>query len=134
MGHKDSERSLLVLYGSQTGCAQEVAERIAWEGKRRLFRVRLAGYFERERLSPSFYAFHAHLSIVQRGVSVCSLVRPTAILKPRPNCLSMLQPSIFSLHHTFAESARADLSYTSRGLRRESLANCQLVAKFLNHA
>lgn len=37
------ERSLLVLYGSQTGCAQEVAERIAWEGKRRLFRVRLAG-------------------------------------------------------------------------------------------
>jgi hypothetical protein len=34
---------MLVLYGSQTGCAQEVAERIAWEGKRRLFRVRLAG-------------------------------------------------------------------------------------------
>lgn len=36
-------RALLVLYGSQTGCAQEVAERIAWEGKRRFFCVRLAG-------------------------------------------------------------------------------------------
>ena len=40
-----TERSLLVLFGSQTGCAQEVAERIAWEGKRRHFRVRLAGKF-----------------------------------------------------------------------------------------
>ena len=39
-------RKLLVLYGSQTGCAQEVAERIAWEGKRRHFRVRVAGMDE----------------------------------------------------------------------------------------
>lgn len=37
---------MLILYGSQTGCAQEVAERIAWEGKRLCFRVRLAGMDE----------------------------------------------------------------------------------------
>ena len=40
------ERSLLILYGSQTGCAQEVAERIGWEGRRRHFNVRVAGMDE----------------------------------------------------------------------------------------
>ena len=32
--------SLLVLYGSQTGNAQDVAERIASEGKHRMYRAR----------------------------------------------------------------------------------------------
>ena len=40
------ERPLLILYGSQTGCAQEVAERIGWEGRRRHFNVRVAGMDE----------------------------------------------------------------------------------------
>ena len=34
-------RSLLVLYGSQTGTAQDVAERIGREGRRRHFRVKV---------------------------------------------------------------------------------------------
>ena len=34
------ERKLLVLYGSQTGTAQDVAERIMREGKRRHFSAR----------------------------------------------------------------------------------------------
>lgn len=34
-------RELLVLYGSQTGTAQDVAERVARDGKRRHFRVRV---------------------------------------------------------------------------------------------
>ena len=33
---------LLVLYGSQTGCAQDVAERIGREAQRRLYRPRVA--------------------------------------------------------------------------------------------
>lgn len=33
-------RQLLVLYGSQTGTAQDTAERVAREGKRRRYRVR----------------------------------------------------------------------------------------------
>jgi sulfite reductase alpha subunit-like flavoprotein len=37
-----SLHSLLVLYGSQTGNAQEVAERIARDGERRGFQPRLS--------------------------------------------------------------------------------------------
>lgn len=37
----ERERQLLVLYGSQTGTAQDVAERVGREGKRRRFRVRV---------------------------------------------------------------------------------------------
>ena len=33
---------LVILYGSQTGCSQEVAERIAREGRRRLLRVEVS--------------------------------------------------------------------------------------------
>ena len=36
-----SSVDLLVLYGSQTGTAQDVAERIGREGKRRYFTVRV---------------------------------------------------------------------------------------------
>ena len=35
------EKSILVLYGSQTGTAEEVAERIWREGKRRQFCIRV---------------------------------------------------------------------------------------------
>lgn len=35
------KRELLVLYGSQTGTAQDVAERVGRDGKRRHFRVRV---------------------------------------------------------------------------------------------
>jgi sulfite reductase alpha subunit-like flavoprotein len=37
-----SNRPLTILYGSQTGCAEEVAERIAREAKRRLFTTTLS--------------------------------------------------------------------------------------------
>ena len=37
----ETERSLLILYGSQTGSAQDVAERIGRDGKRRHYRVRV---------------------------------------------------------------------------------------------
>ena len=37
----DARRQLLVLYGSQTGTAQDTAERVGREGKRRHFRVRV---------------------------------------------------------------------------------------------
>ena len=35
------QRELLVLYGSQTGTAQDVAERVGRDGRRRHFRVRV---------------------------------------------------------------------------------------------
>ncbi|CAI2170561.1 4830_t:CDS:10 [Funneliformis geosporum] len=36
-----SERQILILYGSQTGCAQDVAERISRQAKRRRFKTRI---------------------------------------------------------------------------------------------
>ena len=36
-----SERQLLILYGSQTGCAQDVAERMLRQAKRRHFKTRI---------------------------------------------------------------------------------------------
>lgn len=44
-------RKLVVLYGSQTGCAQETAERIAREAKRRHFRVSVHAMDLYERVS-----------------------------------------------------------------------------------
>lgn len=35
------ERQLKVLFGTQTGCAKEVAERIAREGKRRHYKTQV---------------------------------------------------------------------------------------------
>ncbi len=35
------ERRLLVLYGSETGTAQDLAERLGREGRRRHFRIRV---------------------------------------------------------------------------------------------
>jgi sulfite reductase alpha subunit-like flavoprotein len=43
-------RPLLVLYGTQTGCAQEVAERIVREGKRRHFKTRVCGLGEYDKV------------------------------------------------------------------------------------
>lgn len=37
----ENPRNLLILYGSQTGSAQDVAERIGREAKRRRYRVRV---------------------------------------------------------------------------------------------
>ncbi|CAG8570839.1 14662_t:CDS:10 [Cetraspora pellucida] len=47
-----SNRHLLILYGSQTGCAQDVAERISRQARRRHFKVRLHSMddYERENL------------------------------------------------------------------------------------
>ncbi len=36
-----SERQILILYGSQTGCAQDVAERMSRQAKRRRFKTRI---------------------------------------------------------------------------------------------
>jgi sulfite reductase alpha subunit-like flavoprotein len=36
-----SERQLLILYGSQTGCAQDAAERMSRQAKRRHFKTRV---------------------------------------------------------------------------------------------
>ncbi|CAG8477492.1 9333_t:CDS:10 [Paraglomus occultum] len=48
--HNDStDRQLLILYGSQTGCAQDSAERTAREARRRHFRVRIFAMDEYDR-------------------------------------------------------------------------------------
>lgn len=39
--YMQSPRDLLVLYGSETGCAEDVAERIGRQARRRRFRVRV---------------------------------------------------------------------------------------------
>ena len=49
--HNDStDRQLLILYGSQTGCAQDAAERTAREARRRHFRVRIFAMDEYDRV------------------------------------------------------------------------------------
>ena len=45
------ERRLLVLYGSQTGTAQDVAERVGRDGKRRRFRVRVKAMDDYDKVS-----------------------------------------------------------------------------------
>lgn len=45
------ERRLLVLYGSQTGTAQDVAERVGREAKRRHFTARVLAMDEYEIVS-----------------------------------------------------------------------------------
>ncbi|CAG8646383.1 26545_t:CDS:10 [Racocetra persica] len=44
-----SNRHLLILYGSQTGCAQDVAERISRQARRRHFKVRISSMDDYER-------------------------------------------------------------------------------------
>ena len=44
------DRRLLVLYGSQTGTAQDVAERVGREAKRRHFAARVVAMDEYERV------------------------------------------------------------------------------------
>lgn len=36
------KRRLTILYGSQTGCSQEVAERVEREAKRRMFDTKIS--------------------------------------------------------------------------------------------
>lgn len=45
----EDDRGLLVLYGSQTGTAQDVAERIGREARRRHFRARVSSMDEYDR-------------------------------------------------------------------------------------
>ena len=44
-------RNLLILYGSQTGTAQDLAERIGRDAKRRLYRVRVCSMDAYDRVS-----------------------------------------------------------------------------------
>lgn len=57
-------RNLLVLYGSQTGTAEEVAERIGREGKRRHFRVRVSAMDEFDVVSIQVSACCAAMSLL----------------------------------------------------------------------
>lgn len=45
---------LLILYGTQTGCAQEVAERIGREGKYRHFKTRVCSLEDYDRVRNYF--------------------------------------------------------------------------------
>ncbi|RUS29978.1 hypothetical protein BC938DRAFT_479992 [Jimgerdemannia flammicorona] len=44
------DRALVILYGSQTGCAQDVAERIGREARRRHFRARVVAMDEYDKV------------------------------------------------------------------------------------
>lgn len=46
-----SKRQMLILYGSQTGCAQDVAERMSRQARRRHFAVRLYSMDEYDRVN-----------------------------------------------------------------------------------
>lgn len=51
MASSASDRRLLILYGSQTGNAQDVAERVWREGRRRHFRTRVLSMDSYDRVS-----------------------------------------------------------------------------------
>jgi len=82
----EKARTLLVLYGSQTGCAQEVAERIAWEGKRRLFRVRLSGIARHVVAArrATFNTLKNPMNVLYMTVSEYSMCTETQIWCARP--------------------------------------------------
>lgn len=62
--NSSTDRTLLVLYGSETGYAQEVAERVAREGRRRLFSVRVLAMDDYDKVGTlsevSYYLFAEH--------------------------------------------------------------------------
>jgi sulfite reductase alpha subunit-like flavoprotein len=43
-------RKILILYGSETGCAQDTAERIGRQARRRYFKTRVIAMDEYERV------------------------------------------------------------------------------------
>lgn len=45
------DRNLIILYGSQTGCAQDVAERIGREARRRHFRAKVIAMDDYDKVS-----------------------------------------------------------------------------------
>lgn len=51
----EKQRLLTILYGTQTGCAKEVAERIGREGKRRHFRTKVISLDEYSFVSGILY-------------------------------------------------------------------------------
>jgi len=51
----DEPREITVLYGSQTGTAQEVAERIAREARRRHFNTNLTALDDFQMVKDSFF-------------------------------------------------------------------------------
>lgn len=53
-GPELEDRRLLVLYGSQTGTAQDTAERVGREGKRRHFRMRVMAMDDYHTVSPMY--------------------------------------------------------------------------------
>lgn len=58
------ERRLLVLYGSQTGTAQDVAERVGREGRRRHFRTQVTAMDEYDKVNHSVITSMAHVAQV----------------------------------------------------------------------
>ena len=50
----EQSRKLLILYGTQTGTAMEVAERLAREGKRRHFATQVTGLDQFDRVRDRF--------------------------------------------------------------------------------
>lgn len=74
------ERRLLVLYGSQTGTAQDVADRVVREAKRRHFSARAVALdsYNVVRLTVILYVLFV-LSVCI-SMSMCNVVRLTIML------------------------------------------------------
>lgn len=64
------ERQVLVLYGSQTGTAQDTAERVGREGKRRRFRVRVVAMDSYDTVSMRSYVGDSDHTATPNVVSV----------------------------------------------------------------
>ena len=109
-------QELLVLYGSETGNAEEVAERIGREGNRRHFRVRVLAL---DAISPE------HLASCSDGVIVVS----TAGQGEAPASMRTFWPSL--LRKSLPTSLLSNLSFALFGLGDSAYPRFNVAAKRL---
>lgn len=53
------DRSLLILFGSETGCAQDVAENLARQARRRHFKTRVVAMDDYDKVIMLWLLIHA---------------------------------------------------------------------------
>ncbi|RKO83046.1 flavo protein-like protein [Blyttiomyces helicus] len=113
--------SLLILYGSETGCAQEVAERIAREGRRLLLKPRCMAMddYDRSRLDqePLVVFVAATTGQGQEPGNMKKFWKSLLRKSLPPNALSTLTFAVFGL----GDSSYPKYNFPSKKLHKRLL-------------
>ena len=118
------DRRLLVLYGSQTGTAQDFAERVGREGRRRHFKTRVVAMDEYDKVLVIRYAWGSHDLISTKAQlvqeNVCVFVCATTGQGDPPD--NMMQFWRFILRRNLPSDSLSSLQYVVAGLGDSSYA------------